>query len=165
LIGVTLFALTTVPAPTLPYGFIWEIDFAAILAVGLVLAIRYPSFGKRWAFLLFLVGVAEFEFSAQPPFHYSPLVIGFFVGLATAYSGIIIPVSYWAKQHFRKKRVKVFFVLSGCLELIVVSLSILYRVSVEGPIMALLGFGLLIIGFYSLIVGVAGFFFGKPKKQ
>jgi hypothetical protein len=164
-----MFALDSIAArQPMPYGFIWEIDFAAILAVSLVLAIKYPFFGKRWALILFAVGVAEFEFSIQPPtpppFQYSALVVGVLIGLATAYSGIIIPVSYWAKQHFRKKQVKIFFILSGCLELIVVSLSILYRISVEGPIMALLGFGLLIIGFYSLIVGIAAFFFGKPKK-
>jgi hypothetical protein len=165
-----MFALTTAPRPPLPYGYLWEILFATILAVSLVLAIKYPSFGKRWAFFLLVVGVAEFEFSAQPPFHnntlyYNTLAVGMLIGLATTYSGIIIPVSYWAKQHFRKKQVKAFFILSGCLELIVVSLSIFYRVSVEGPIMALLGFGLLTIGFYSLIVGIAAFFFGNPKKS
>ena len=165
LIDVTLFTLLSVVAPPMPYGYLWEILFAAIFVVSLVLAIKYPSFGKRWSFLLFVVGVAEFEFSGHVSPPYNTLVVGVLIGLATAYSGIIIPVSYWAKQHFRKKHVKTFFLLSGCLELIVVSLSIFYRVSVEGPIMALLGFGLLTIGFYSLIVGVAGFFFGKPKKQ
>ena len=149
--------------PRMPYGFIWEIDFTAILAVSLVLAIKYPSFGKRWALILFVVGVAEFEFSAQP-FQYVALGFGMLIGLATAYSGIIVPLSYWAKQHYQKKQVKVFFILSGCLELIVASLIILYRVSVGGSIMVLLGFGLLAIGFYSLIVGIASLFFAKLKK-
>jgi hypothetical protein len=163
-IGVAMFELLELQAaPSLPYGYLWEILFATILAVSLVLAIKYPSFGKRWMFFLFVVGVAEFEFST----HLSPynnLVVGWVIGLVTAYSGIIVPVSYLAKQHLRKKQVKLFFILSGCLELVLGSVSIFYRIFV-GSEAALLYLGLLVIGFYSLIVGILGTFFAKPKTQ
>jgi hypothetical protein len=156
-----MFALLE-PAPYVsPYGFLWEILLATILAVSLVLAIKYPSFGKRWAFILFIVGVAEFLFLNYAR---TNLVVGSTIGLVTAYSGIIIPLSYFAKQHLHKKQVKLFFILSGCLELILGSVSIFYRIFV-GPEANILCLGLLTIGFYSLIVGIAGLFFAKPKKQ
>ena len=163
LIGVTMFALLSLPAPPLPYGYLWEILFAAILAVSLVLAIKYPSFGKRWIFFLFVVGVAEFEFSHNIP-PYNNLAVGMVVGLVTTFSGFIIPVLYLAKLHLRKKQVKIFFILSGCLELIVGSVGFLYRIFLylQGGILCI---GLLTIGFYSLIVGIASLFFAKPKKQ
>jgi hypothetical protein len=85
------------------------------------------------------------------------------IGLATAYSGIIIPISYLAKQHLRKKQVKILFILSGCLELIAGSVSIFYRISVGGSVAVILFLGLLTIGFYSLIVGIGSLFFAKPK--
>jgi hypothetical protein len=159
-----MFALLSMVAPPMPYGYLWEILFATILAVSLVLAIKYPPFGKRWAFLLFIVGVAEFEFSGNTPHPYNTLVVGMLIGLATAYSGIIIPASYLAKQHFRKKQVKIFLILSGCLELIAGSVSIFYRIF-GGSEAVILYLGLLTIGFYSLIVGIASLFFAKPHKQ
>jgi hypothetical protein len=164
LIGVTMFALLSLPAPPLPYGYLWEILFATILAVSLVLAIKYPSFGKRWIFLLFVVGVVEFEFSHNTPPPYNILAVGLVIGLVTAFSGFIIPVLYWAKLHLRKKQVKISFILSGCLELILGSVGIFYRIFV-GFDPTILYFGLLTIGFYSLIVGIASLFFAKPKKQ
>jgi hypothetical protein len=48
LIGVTMLRLLSMVAPPMPYGYLWEMLFVAILAVGLVLAIKYLSFGKRW---------------------------------------------------------------------------------------------------------------------
>jgi hypothetical protein len=65
-----MFALLSLPAPPMPYGYLWEILFATILAVSFLLAIKYPPFGKKWAVILFLVGVAEFEFSGHlsPPY-------------------------------------------------------------------------------------------------
>jgi hypothetical protein len=164
LIGVTMFALLSMVAPPMPYGYLWEILFATVLAVSLVLAIKYPPFGKRWIILLFAVGVAEFEFSHNTPPPYNTLVVGMIIGLVTACSGIIIPVSYWAKLHLYKKQVKIFFILSGCLELILGSVSIFYRIFVDSEA-AILYLGLLTIGFYSLIVGIAGLLFAKPKKQ
>jgi hypothetical protein len=164
LIGATMSTLLSEVAPPMPYGYLWEILFAATLAVSCVLAIKYPSIGKRWALLLFVVGVAEFEFSGNIR-GYNNLVVGMLIGLATAYSGIIIPISYYAKQHLRKKQVKIFFILSGCLELILGSVSIFYRISVGGSVAIILFLGLLTIGFYSLIVGIASLFFAKSKKQ
>jgi fructose-specific phosphotransferase system IIC component len=91
------------------------------------------------------------------------------IGLATAFSGIIIPVSYWAKTHFRKKRVTLFFVLSGCVELILglvgVSYSYRFYIGFDPQTIWFVVFGLLIIGFYSLIVGIASLLLAKPKKQ
>ena len=83
-------------APPLPYGYLWEILFAAILGVNRVLAIKYPSFGKRWILLLFVVGVAEMKFSFSTH-GYNILVTGLIIGLVTAYSGFIIPALYLAK--------------------------------------------------------------------
>ena len=163
LIGVTMFALLSLPAPPLPYGYLWEILFATILAVSWVLAIKYPSFGKRWILFLFVVGVAEFEFSHNIP-PYSNLLVGMVVGLVTAFSGFIIPVLYLAKLRLRKKQVKISFILSGCLELILGSVGFFYRIFV-GFDPTILYIGLLTIGFYSLIVGIASLFFAKPKKQ
>ena len=175
LIGVTMFALLSYATPILPYWYLWEILFAAILAVSLRLAIKYPSTGKRWILLLFLVGVAEFEFSHNIP-PYSNLRLGMIIGLLTAYSGIIIPVFYLAKLHLRKKQVKIFFLLSGCLELIAGSVGIFYRIYLgsaagisfylgyEGILYFALYFGLITIGSYSLIVGDASTFFDKPKQ-
>ena len=164
-----MFAFLSLPAPPMPYGYLWEILFATILAVSLLLAIKYPSFGKRWSFLLFVVGVAEFEFSGHISPPYSTLVVGVLIGLATAFSGIVIPVSYWAKQHFRKKKVKIFFVLSGCLELIVglvgVSYSSHFYFGFDPQTIWFVVFGLVTIGFYSLIVGVASLFLAKHKEQ
>ena len=152
-----------VMAPPMPYGYLWEIFFATILAVSWVLAIKYPSFGKRWIILLFVVGVAEMEFSFNTH-GYSSLVAGLVIGLVTAYSGFIIPALYLAKLHLRKKQVKISFILSGCLELILGSIGILYSIYF-GVDPFILYFGLLTIGFYSLIVGTASLFFAKPKKQ
>jgi len=69
-----------------------------------------------------------------------------------------------AKQHFRKKQVKIFFILSSCLELILGSVGIFYRISVGGSVAVILFLGLLTIGFYSLIVGIASLF-GNCKRQ
>jgi hypothetical protein len=150
-------------APPMPYGYLWEILFAAILAVSLVLAIKYQSFGKRWILLLSLVGVAEMGFSTNTH-GYNILVAGLIIGLVTAYSGFIIPALYLAKLHLRKRQVKIVFVLSGCLELILGSVGILYAINI-GSDPFVLYFGLLTISFYSLIVGIASLFFAKRKKQ
>ena len=165
LIGVTMPALLSmlVVAPPMPYGYLWEILFAAILAVSLVLAIKYPTFGKKWIFFLFVVGVAEMEFSFNTH-GYNILVAGLVIGLVTAYSGFIIPALYLAKLHLRKKKTKISFILSGCLELIFGYVGILTAFSF-GVDPFILYFGLLTIGFYSLIVGTASLFFAKPKKQ
>jgi hypothetical protein len=62
--------------------------------------------------------------------------------------------------------VKIFFILSGCLELILGAVGIFYRIFVgSGSVTVILYLGLLTIGFYSLIVGIASLFFAKPKKQ
>jgi NO-binding membrane sensor protein with MHYT domain len=169
LIGATVFVLLSLSAPPLPYGYLWEIFFAAILAVSLVLAIKYQSFGKRWSFLLFVVGVAEFEFSGHVSPPYNTLVVGVLIGLATAYSGIVIPVSYWAKQHFRKKKVKIFFVLSGFVELIAGLVGVFYSsnfyLGFDPQTIWFVVFGLVTIGIYSLIVGIASLFYTKPKSS
>jgi hypothetical protein len=47
LLGVTVFALLSMVAPPMPYGYLWEILFEAILLVSLVLAIRYQFLGKK----------------------------------------------------------------------------------------------------------------------
>jgi hypothetical protein len=163
-----MFSLLSMVAPPMPYGYLWEILFATILAVSLVLAIRYQSFGKRWIFLLFVVGIAEYEFSRNTPRPYNTLVVGTLIGLVTIFSGLIVPVLYLAKEHLRKKQVKIFLILSGCLELIIGSVSILYSsrfyFGFDPQIIWFVVFGLLTIGFYSLIVGIASLFFAKPKK-
>lgn len=163
--GVTMPALFSmiVIAPPMPYGYLWEILFAAILTVSWVLAIKYPTFGKRWIILLFVVGVAEMEFSTNTH-GYNILVAGLIIGLVTAYSGFIIPALYLAKLHLRKKQAKIMFILSGCLELILGSVGILYSINF-GLDPFILYFGLLTIGFYSLTVGIASLFFAKSKKQ
>jgi hypothetical protein len=165
LIGVTMAALLSMimVAPPMPYGYFWEILFAAILIVSWVFAIKCPSFGRRWIFLLFVVGIAEMEFSANTH-GYNSLVAGLVIGLVTAYSGFIIPALYLAKLHLRKKQTKIAFILSGCLELIFGYVGVLTAFSF-GVNPFLLYFGLVTIGFYSLIVGTASFFFAKPKKQ
>jgi hypothetical protein len=174
LIGVTMFALTTAPAPPLPYGYLWEILFATILAVSLVLAIKYPPFGKRWALLLLVVGIAEYEFSLNTPRPYNTLAIGLLIGIVTTFSGLIIPALYLAQPHLHKKQAKISLILSGCLELILGTVGFFYFPRL-GPylgydptiaqIIWFVVFGLLTTGFYSLIVGIAGSFFAKPKKQ
>jgi hypothetical protein len=150
-------------APPMPYGYLWEILFAAILAVSWMLAIKYPSFGKRWIILLFVVGVVEMEFSTNTH-GYNILVAGLVIGLVTAYSGFIIPALYLAKLHLRKKQVKILFILSGCLELVLGSVGILTAFNF-GLNPFILYFGLLTLGFYTLIVGIASLFFTQPKKQ
>jgi hypothetical protein len=174
-----MFSLLSLPTPILPYGYLLEILFAIILVVSLVLAIKYPSIGKRWILLLVVVGVAEFEFSHSIP-PYENLAVGMLIGLVTAFGGIIIPLSYLAKLHFGKMQAKIFFVLSGCLELILGAVGILYLFypgSEPGTFFWLgdigsssglryfgLYFGLLTIGFYSLIVGIAGLCFSRPNR-
>jgi hypothetical protein len=69
-----------------------------------VLAFKYPSFGKRWMLLLFVVGVAEFEFSGHVPAPYNNLIVGMVIGLVTAFNGIIVPLAYFAKQNLRKNK-------------------------------------------------------------
>ena len=69
---------------------------------------------------------------------------------------------------------KIFFVLSGCLELILGAIGVLCRMFI-GPaagILFYLGseggilyFVLLATGFYSIIVGIASLFFAKTEKQ
>jgi hypothetical protein len=163
LIGVKMPALLSMVAPPMPYGYLWEILFAAIIAFSLVLAVKFPSFGKRWIILLFVVGVAEMEFSINTH-GYNILVAGLVIGLVTAFSGFIIPALYLAKLHLRKKQTKILFILSGCLELILGAVGILFSINI-GLDPFILYFGLLIIGFYSLIVGITSLFFAKPKKQ
>lgn len=158
-----MFALLSMVAPPMPYGYLWEILFAAILAVSVVLAIRYQSFGKRWILLLSLIGVAEMAFSTNTH-GYNILIAGLIIGLVTAYSGFIIPALYLAKLHLRKKQTKLLFILSGCLELILGSVGILSAFSF-GLDPFILYFGLVTIGFYSLIEGIASLFVTKPKKQ
>lgn len=152
-----------VVAPPMPFGYFWEILFAVILAASLVLAFRFPSFGKKWILLLFVVGVAEMEFSANAN-GYNSLIAGLVIGLVTAYSGFIIPGLYLAKLPLRKRQTKIVFILSGCLELIFGYVGILTTFNF-GVDPFLLYFGLLTIGFYSLIVGIALLFFAKTKNQ
>ena len=128
-----------------------------------MLATKYRSFGKRWIFLLFVVGIAEMEFSTNTH-AYNNLLAGLIIGLVTAYSGFIIPALHLAKLHLRKKQTKIAFILSGCLEVIFGYVGILTAFSF-GVNPFLLYFGLVTIGFYSLIVGTASLFFAKPKKQ
>jgi hypothetical protein len=151
-----------VVAPSLPYGYLWEILFAAILAVSLGLAVMFPSFGKKWVLILFVVGVAEMEFSFNTH-GYNILVVGLIIGLITAYSGFIIPALYLAKLHLRKKKTRIIFILSGCLELVLGALGVLYSINF-GVDPFLLYFGLLTIGFYSSIVGMASLYFPKPSS-
>jgi hypothetical protein len=150
-------------APPMPYGYLWEILFATILAASLVLSIKYPSVGKKWILLLSLIGVAEMEFSSNTH-GYNILVAGLIIGLITTYSGFIIPALYLAKLNLRKKQTKLLFILSGCLELISGIVGILTAFNF-GLNPLILYFGLLTIGFYSLVVGIASLFFSKPKKQ
>jgi hypothetical protein len=172
-----MFASASVPAPELPYGYLLEILFAAILAVSLVLAVKYHSFGKRWSFLLFVVGIVEYEFSLNTPHNYSPLAVGILIGIVTTFSGLIIPALYLAKPHLHKKQVKISGILSGCLELILGAVGFCYLSNFgiylgNAPIMVqiflvqivwFVVFGLFTIAFYSLIVGVASLFYAKPK--
>jgi len=164
-----MFTFLSAPAPSLPYGYLLEILFATILAASLVSAIKYQSFGKRWVFLLFLVGVVEYELSYNTPPPYNTLIVGTLIGLVTMFSGLIIPVLHLAKRHLRKKQVKIALILSGCLELIIGSVSILYsspfHSGFDPQIIWLVIFGLLTIGCYSLIVGIASLFFAEGKKQ
>ncbi len=156
-----LFSMIAIAPPT-PYGYLWETLFAAVLAVSLALAIKYPSFGKGWIVILSGVGLAEMVFSINTR-GYNILVAGLIIGLVTAYSGFIIPALYLVKPHLRKKQVKIAFISSGCLELILGCLGVLYSFNF-GVDPFLLYFGLLTLGFYSLIVGIASLFFAKPKK-
>jgi hypothetical protein len=151
-----------VVAPPMPYGYLWEIFFAVILAISCVLAIKYRSFGKRWIIILFAVGIAEMGFSTITD-GYSILVAGLVIGLVTAYSGFIIPALYWAKLPLRRKRTKIAFILSGCLELLFGYVGVVTAFSF-GVNPFFLYFGLLTIGFYSIIVGSASLFFAKPKS-
>jgi zinc transporter ZupT len=105
---------------------------------------------------------------------YNILVAGLIIGLVTAYSGFIIPALYLAKLHLRKKQVKILFILSGCLELILGAVGFFYfpRFGIYlgydptiAQIMMFVVFGLVTIGFYFVIVGIASLFFAKPKKQ
>ena len=152
-------ALVSLPRGFLPYSFLWEILFATIIAVSLLLAVTYPSFGKRWIFFLLIVGVAEFEFSYS-----NYLAAGMIIGLVTAFSGFVIPVLYLAKLRLRKTKVKIILILSGCLELIVAAVGFLNQVFLyfQG---AILFIGLITIGFYSLTVGTASLFSAKPREQ
>jgi hypothetical protein len=156
------FISLAVVAPPLPYGYLWEIFFAAVLVVSWVSAVKYPSFGRRWIILLFLVGIAEMGFSTNIPEH-SSLIAGLVIGLVTAYSGFIIPALYLAKLHLRRKQTRIAFVLSGCFELLFGYVGVLTAFNF-GVNPFFLYFGLLIIGLYSLIVGIASFFFVKIKK-
>ncbi|MGD0451605.1 MAG: hypothetical protein ABSA79_11215 [Candidatus Bathyarchaeia archaeon] len=148
-------------APPMPYGYLWEIFFAAILVVSWVLAVKFLSFGRRWIVILFVVGIGEMVFSANTR-GYSSLVGGLVIGLVTAYSGFIIPALYMAKLPLRKKQTKIAVILSGCLELIFGYVGIVTAFNF-GVDPFLLYFGLLTIGFYSLIVGAASLFFTKTK--
>jgi hypothetical protein len=169
LTGVAMFAVLSVVAPSLPYGYLLEILFAAVLAVSLVLAIKYPSFGKRWVFLLFVVGIAEYWFSRNPPSPYNTLVVGTIIGAATIFSGLIVPVLYLAKLRLRSKQVKTSFVLSGCLELVLGMAAFFYfshfYAGLDAATIWFIVSGLFTIGLYSLVVGVASFFFGKSKRN
>lgn len=140
-------------SPPLPYGYLFEIFFATILVVSWVAAIKFQSFGKRWIVLLFVVGILEMVFSTSP-FGYNSLITGLIIGLVTAYSGFIVPAFYLAKLSLRKKRTKIIFTLSGCLELIFGYVGVLTAFNF-GFNPFLLYFGLLTIGFYSVIVGTA----------
>ena len=165
LIGVTVSVLLSlfVVAPPLPFGYLFEILFVAVLVVSWVLAIRYRSFGRKYVLLLFVVGIVEMYFSVNTN-GYNILIVGLIIGLVTAYSGFIIPALYLAKLPIRRKRTKLAFMLSGCLELMFGFVGVLTAFSF-GVDPFLLYFGLLTIGFYSLIVGYASLFFSKPKKQ
>ena len=169
-----MFTLSSAPAPPLPYGYLWEMLFATILAVSLVLAIKYKSFGKKWSFLLFVIGIAEYEFSLNTPPPYNTLAVGILIGLVTTFSGLIIPALHLAKSRLHKKQVKTSFILSGCLELILGTVGLFYfprfgtylgyhPITVQ--IVWFVVFGLLTIGFYSLIFGVGGFLFVKRKNN
>jgi hypothetical protein len=155
--------LLSMVAPPLPYGFLWEILFATILVASWVLAVKFPSFGKRWIFLLFVVGVVEMVFSTNTH-GFNILVAGLIIGLVTAFSGFIIPTLYVAKLNLRKRQIKILFILSGCAELTIGLFGILTAFNF-GLNPFILYFGLTTIGFYSLFIGVASLFFAKLKKQ
>lgn len=159
LIGGTMFAPLVMVAPPMPYGYLWEILFAVIIGVSLILAIKYPSFGKKWFLLLFILGIAEMAFSTITV-GYNILVAGLIIGLVTSYSGFFVPALYFSKIHLRRKRTKMLFALSGCLELVLGTLGVITGFFF-GINPFILYFGLLIIGIYSLIVGIASLFYAK----
>jgi hypothetical protein len=149
----------SLPRGRLPYSFVWEILFATVVAVGLVLALTWPSFGKKWMFFLSIIGVAEFEFSSG-----NYLAAGMIIGIVTAFTGLIVPVLYLTKPLLRKSRVKIFLILSGCLELITGSLGIQYHIFASF-VSFIMYFGLITTGSCSLIVGVASLFSARLKQQ
>ena len=91
---------------------------------------------------------------------YNILVAGLIIGLVTSYSGFFVPALYFSKIHLCIKRTKMLFALSGCLELVLGTLGVITGFFF-GINPFILYFGLLIIGIYSLIVGIASLFYAK----
>ena len=164
-----MFALLSLPY-VLPYAFVYDIMFAIILAVILALSAKYPSF-RKYATALLLIGLVELAFSWGNGF-----TEGIIIGFATLIGGIMIPILDAIKPQLGKNSVKISLTLLGCVALLLGAISLYYSETTiwfyQSTIMIshakgellIVGIVLPIVGFYSLIVGIASFIFINPKK-
>ena len=127
--------------------------FVTSLAVFLALMVQYPSF-RKYAPLLILLGFIEIVFSL------GTFIEGFFIGLATAFVGFLIPAAYALKPRLSKNQFML-LTFSGCLELAMGTGILYYRILVGAEILMVL---LVAAGSCSLTIGIASFFIAQPKK-
>ena len=147
--------------PVLPNAFLYEVAFVGILGAVLALVAFSPSLRRRqFAAVLIFVGIIEFFVLAYLSYYTIPARV-FIVPFITILSGIIVPIFYATRQMLNKKGVKLFLVFSGCVELSLGALRLLYIRYWEFPELYPTAI-LATVGVYSLAVG-AFLLIIKPK--
>ena len=156
-------AFLSLPAPVLPNAFLYEVIFTSILVVVLVLVAMFPLLRKRqFAAMLILIGIFEFFIFAYYGYYTIPVEV-FIISFVTIISGIIIPIFYATRRLLSKKRSKLLLIFSGCVELALGAIRLLYIVWWELPELypsAVLA----TVGIYSLAVGTF-LLMTRPKQQ
>ena len=156
-------AFLSLPAPVLPNAFLVEVIFASILGVVLASVAMFPLLRRRqFAAILILIGISEFFIFAYYGYYTIPVEV-FIISFVTIISGIIIPIFYAARRLLSKKGGKLLLIFSGCVELALGAIRLLYIVWWELPELypsALLA----TVGIYSIAVGTF-LLMTRPKQQ
>jgi hypothetical protein len=154
-------ALLSIPVPVLPNAFLYEVAFASILGAVLALVAVSPSLRRRqFAVVLIPIGIIEFFILAYYSYYTIPAIV-FIIPFITILSGIIVPIFYATRRMLSKKGVKFLLVFSGCVELALGVIRLLYIRYWELPELypsALLA----TVGIYSLAIGTF-LIMAKPK--
>ncbi len=167
--------MTQYPPPVLPNALGYDIIFIDVLAVVLALIVLFPIL-RKYCFAGILIPIGYYELNILINSRYSPPLEPMGLVYATIASGIILFIFSLIRPIFNVKVIKLFLILSGCIELIIATISLLNLNIVGFPYingflilnfnyeLFLRGVVLIPIGIYSLVVGAFLFVTNSTRK-